>query len=491
MPLPSEGSIWPPASPARLELSRLADLYASRSLGYRGDPILDPDLASQGSGRTRDRRRVRASVAADVASVAASLLVGAGVDGRVSPSEQVSEEQATATNARLKEYFDGGLNARLLEAAELASVFGGAFIRVVADPTVRRMPYATVVDPTRVQPTFVDGVLVAATIWTELLSDAKSVWRFVEHRDNRSRTIESGLFVGTWENLGDQVSMDSLPETAGIEPVVEYPAELGSSVFYVPNMLPNRRIPQSPLGRSDLQGSESLCAAIDVVATSLVRDVRLGRARMIVPSDALQHIADGSGAEFDQAQDLFTTLDVAPASEAGKVTSFQGQIRATDHQTVIKTLMSRLVGNAGYSDSTFDLVDNLGSASSGTALKIREARTLATVTAKRRYFTPVLQDVLLALLQLDRAVFGSPVAQVAPVIKWPPVRDDDPLERAQVIDTLMRANALSVEAAVRQAHPDLDEAAVQKMVQEIVAEKGIAPIDAGPSPDVFVPAPGF
>ena len=472
MSLPTPGATWPPPSVTRDEIKAWADRYAGRTLGKSDvlNPEPDPDLGSAGSERDPERRRVRGGLAADIAATSASLLMGKNINLRVE-----GDEAAQAADDRLNLLMESAATAaRLLEAAEIAAAMGGVYLRVVADPAVAPTPYITVIDPTRVDPIFVDGRLVAATMWTDLRIDGVTVWRWVEHRDNRTRTIESGLYRGTQVNLGAKMPLNSIPETQGLTEESTYPAGVERMVWYVPNVLPNRRHPASPQGRADIQGAESLCASVDVILTSLIRDVRLGRTTATVPADALTPLGPlGAGSRWNFEREIFTTLDVDPSSEAGRITLLQGAIRTQEHIDAALHMVERAVTMAGYSPQTFGLnID--GNAPSGTALKVREARTIATVEAKRRYWTPVIADLAYTMLALDAAIYGTPVTPAVPTVEWPAVRDDDPLERAQTIETLMRARAISVESAVRQAQPGLDEDSVTAETERILTEQGLS-----------------
>lgn len=471
MPLPKNGMQWAPPSVTRDELERWADLYAGRSIGKKDIITPDPDLANANSEADKERRRVRAGLAADIANTSASLVMK-GLSLRIT-EEPLSPDEAAQADDRLAEIIESSkLDLRLLEGAEISAALGGVYLRAVADPSLTSEPYITVIDPTRVEPVFVDGHLVAATFWTEIRIDGTTIYRWVEYRDNRTRTIETGLYRGTTFNIGTRVPLDSIPETTGLPDQSTYPQGVERMVWYVPNAFPNRRHIASPQGRSDIQGAESLCAAVDVVLTSLVRDIRLGRARIIVPTSALTPgAAAGNGSTWNAEKEVFTQLDVDPQEQ--KIEMLQGEIRTTEHLEAAIAMVERAVTIAGYSPQTFGL-NISGSAESGTALKVREARTIATTEAKRKYWTPVIADIAYHLLVLDSVVFGNSVVPGKPRVEWAPVRDDDPLEHAQTIDTLMRAKAISVETAVRRANPELPEVEVESETARILQEAGLS-----------------
>lgn len=461
MPLPLNDALWPPPSPAREEQALWAALYAGRTVGKPDVLTPDPDLASGPSDLVKERRRVRAGLAADIATTSAALVMGKYVP--VTTADDAAQETLERINT------EGGLSGALRQAEEFASALGGVVLRAVYDPAVSPVPYLTAIDPTRADLTFIDGRLVAATVWTDLRVDAGTVYRWVETRDNRARTIENALYRGTKTNLGSKVALGSLPETAGLPDQQRYPDGVERMVWYHANALPNRRWPSSPQGRADIQGGESLVAAADVVLTSLLADVRLGRPRIIAPMEALTR-PDGmsGGAYFQQDREVFTTLDVDPRSETGRITMLQGVIRASEHAEALNSIIARVVSIAGYSPSTFG-VGNDGAGESGEALRIRERNTIATVEAKRQAWTPVIIDAARTLLTLS----GFPGVDDL-TVPWSPVVSDTDADRAGVVETLTRAKAISTEHAVKLAQPTLSPDEVDAEVARIMEESGAA-----------------
>jgi hypothetical protein len=482
MALPVEGTPYPDQTVSRKEIERWADLYAGRTIGKQDVLDPDPDLADSGSEGNTERRRVRGGLAADIGQTAANLVIGKQVGYEFSPEHtELAETVADETDAEWERVATKNGFARLLtEIFEISSVFGGAYVRAVANPDNLDVPYGTVIDPTRVQPVFVDGFLKAATLYTEMKIEGMHVWRYVEDRNNRTKTIDAALYRGTVANIGDKVSMDALEETQGLPEHEVYPDGVEEMVFYFPNLYPNRRRPGSFHGRSDLQNIESLCQAVDIALTALMQDIRLGRTIMTIPDTMLMYGSEeGSGASFNRNRELYTTLDIPPDNPNAKIELFQGTIRTTEFIDAILQYIERAVTLAGFSPQTFGLhID--GSAPSGVALKIRESKTISTTENKRLNAEAPLVALVETFLKLNVAIFGWTGAPARPRITWAPVRDDDPLAVAQTVETLMRAKAISIEQAVRMARPDLSENDVNAEVDKIMIEAGLK-VDASMS----------
>src|SRR5690606_24064631 len=217
-------------------------------------------------------------------------------------------------------------------------------------------------------------------------------------------------------------------------------------------------------------GAEAMMDALDEVWTSWLRDIRLGRARLIVPEEYLERRGDGKFV-FDVDQEVFTPLDMAPTDGQG-ITAAQFAIRTEEHAKTALDLLERIVSAAGYSPQSFGL-QIFGRAESGTALRIRERKSLTTKQKKERYWKSNLADVLEQMLIIDREVFGRPTPIYRPRVDFDDSIADDPKEIAESVDLLARAKAASIETRVRMLHPDWTDAEVKAEVETILAEEGM------------------
>ena len=331
--------------------------------------------------------------------------------------------------------------------------------------------------PDHALPEFRYGRITAVTFWREVEGDGHDgvVLRHLERHE--PGVMLHGLYRGAKGLLGHAVGLGASPDTVGLEPVVTLPEALSHrlATCYVPNVLPDRRRPTSPQGRADIEGCESFLDALDETYTSWLRDVRIGQSRIVVPSKALEPTVFGGGRGAGRALDLdrevFTELEIDPKEM--QITPVQFAIRTAEHAETALHLLERVVSEAGYSPQTFGLrID--GRAESGTALRLREARTFKTMARKQRYWAPALADACELLLALDAAVFGRPVKAERPRITWPE-ETATPHEVAQTLAQLRAAEAASTEVMVRMLHADWDDDAVAAEVARIQAERG-APV---------------
>lgn len=524
MPLPesNETQKWPPES-AKAAL----DMYAEWSSWYSSDPS---QLSGFYSGSTvqkprgpwykfwaRDRvvsevlrvhldRHRRASVhlplAADIAAVSAALLFGEAPtvtipEAHMDPADQAENEstfgeeqdtnraRAQQAENRLKDILvQGDAQSRQTEGAETCSALGGVFIKPDWDPALAPVPLLSIVQPDQALAEFRYNILTAVTLWRiverrEDVEQSTTVWRHLERheviRDDESElngrgVILHGLYRGTNEKLGQRMQLSEHPETATLQDMVLLPFD-GLGIRYFPNGRPNRRLRGSALGQSDYAGAEDMLNALDETMTSWVRDIRLGKARILVADSYLEN-RDGKF-QFDLDQEIYTPLNIDPLHLNGNgIQESQFAIRYEEHEQSMLTMIEQIVSHAGYSPQSFGLrID--GRVESGTALRARERKTLMTQQRKRRHWESGLADLYFMLLALDADVFGSGVTPMRPQVTLADSLTPDEGEIAATVDILNRAGAVSDFIKVKMVHPDWEKAEIDEEVARIREDKQI------------------
>ncbi|WP_439675992.1 phage capsid protein [Embleya sp. MST-111070] len=477
--LPDNGAAWPPPQWAPLysemriddawysgDRKRLAKLYRDQPKRDDGRRRLWGRHRQHDHGRHDNRLHI--PLPADIATTSADLLFSEP------PTFTVPDDKAA--QARLDELVaDDGVANSLLEAAEVGAALGGVYLRGTWDRSLVARPLLTVVHCDVALPEFRFGVLVAASFWREL-STAGAVLRHVE-RHERGR-IEHALYQGTVDNIGRRVPLTEHPETARL---VESLGADGDSIAtgidrltvgYVPNIRPNRRHRGSPLGRSDYQSAHDMFDGLDEVWTSWMRDIRLARARLIVPADYLRDHGPGRGASFDEDREIWQTLNIPPTEQGSGITLSQFAIRVAEHQSTADALVRQAVGSAGYSAQSFGLGDSV--AITATEVGARERRSMITRDKKSRYWAPVIADMLHVVLLLDRALGFSNVTPLRPRVRFGDSVSEDPQTTAQTLALLMQAQAASIDTRVRILHPDWPDERVRVEVDRILVETGQA-----------------
>lgn len=529
MPLPEGGKVpWPPA-----EWQPAYAKYQLHSAWYSGDPnvlaayyggVGTPNLGGKAEGffgtqlsysaesydsplwrrwlfwgrRNADppnRYRVHVPLASDIAQTSADLLFSEPAAFIIPQAREVNApDDAKAIQDRLLERADAdGWDKTLIEAAEIASALSGVYLRVTWDRTVADRPLMTSVHPDAAVPEFAYGILMAVTFWRTLRTDGDDVWRHLERHE--PGYILHGLYKGTRRHLGWPASLSLLPETSSllagadletqaVEPIAVIPTGIdGLTACYVPNMQPNRSDRRSPLGRSDLDGVEGLMDALDEAMTSWMRDLRLARARILVPQELLEVKGRGQGAVFDADREVFTALNQMAGEGADGIQFVQPDIRTDQHMALTSNLIERIVQIAGYSPASFGLRGD-GNVVTATEIAARERRSLTTRGKKALYWARPLTDLIERYLEIDHQMFGGP-GVLRPQVQFADSVQGDPKELAQSLQLLVSAAAVSYDTRVRMLHPDWTDEQVVAEVAQLQQESGTAlpdPLQIGALP---------
>ncbi|NQE89333.1 phage portal protein [Nocardia terpenica] len=426
--------------------------------------------------------RLHAPLASDIARGSADMVFAQ--PPRFVIGDGDSRGDRTTAQARL-ELLLGGADtaATLLEAAELASVLGGAYLRAWWDRSIGdhvmlgHMPADTAV------PSWRYGRLTAVTFWQVVAEDTRSgvVWRHLEH--HAPGRIEHGLYFGSRDRLGRRRPLAEHPATEWAAPLVDSTSAIPTGVTeltarYVPNMKPNRawrHIPGlAPLGRSDLDGQERFLDALDETYSAWMRDVELAKARLFVDKQVTHTREPGAGATFDPDQAIFTPL---PGSTLGSLKDGQPPIipqqfaiRWQEHRETALELTGVILRGAGQSASTFG-DDRIAGALTATEVNARDRLSERTREKKINYWKAELSPFARVITELDRVHFGSAIELKAhPEVRWP-VRAQQPLlETANRLAILKQADLISTEQAVRERNPNWSGDDVNDEVARIHAE---------------------
>jgi hypothetical protein len=454
-------------------------------------------------------RELHVPLAADIARTSATLVAGD------TPAMKWEGDPAAqdAWNTLADEV---GWANLLLEAFEVASATGGAYLRPAWDETVADHPLGQVVAADEALAEFRFGRLRQVTFVTELPApdgwnqlERGEVWRHLEHHEPGQ--IRHELWLGNLSNVGSPRPLADHPAVSGLPGVIDTTSIRRGRVLceYIPNDLPNP-LTSLPVGRSDLQGVETLLDALDEVFDSWMRDIQLAKARILASREAMDPVAQSStgggvrgflrgratatpARAFDTDADVFQWMDIPGEDTNGKPMPFtlvQFEIRFEAHERSALALFEQIVSRAGFAPQTFGL--NVDGQLSGTAMKRRDIRSHQSKDRKRRYGKGPVERFAETLMLIGKAKFGTAGPSKPPALEWKETSQADPLENAQVIELLRRAQAASDEVVVRMAHGDWDDDQVDEELGRLAKarEAMTAPMLDGtePPPNAVPPA---
>jgi hypothetical protein len=348
-------------------------------------------------------------------------------------------------------------------------------------------PWLSVVQPDCAIPRFRYGRLREVTFWTVIEDDGEQ--RVVRHLESHEPgVIRHQVYVGTPTTLGQLAPLGDFEATEPLARLVEDGDAIPTGIDlltagYIPNIKPNRIWRNHPpgvnLGRSDYQGVEPLMDALDETWSSWMRDIRIGKARILADRAMLESHGRGQGASFDMDREVFTPVDINPTSGQSMINEVQFAIRVQEHEQTARALTEAIVRSSGYSAQSFGLVADV--ALTATEVTARKEQSFQTKAHKITYVRPTLGHLYHAMLALDAEIWGrSGIRPQAPDIEWPPGITPDPADTAQTVSLLVSARAVSLRTRVEMVHPDWDEPRVLEEVKRIQAETP-SPLDQHPA----------
>ncbi|MFT8358547.1 hypothetical protein [Bifidobacterium aquikefiri] len=499
MVMPANGQYWPPLNQNNIQTD-----YRQHDAWYTGDEDQLSTIYSstQNAGQlglfgqvkrffwgtptpaNSLQRPVKAHIPlpAEIARMSAAQLFAE------MPTGSFANDTSQLTDT-LTALLDDDAHSELLQAAEFAAAFGGAYLKVTWDTSADTKPFITAVAPDNALPTFgLNGHLQSVIFWNPLprIEGVKREYTLVE--EYTPGHIEYGLYESAnTSSIGTRVPLDVHPVTSSLEVDANSQIATGSSlltVVYIPNLKPNRRLRKDPsarfLGRSDFEGAEPIFDMIDEAYTSWMRDIRLGKARVFASRSLLQQHGPGHGASFNTDQEIFTPLESAPGSilnQNSQLETFQPNIRWEEHQQTCKDLIERAYVACGYSSSTFGQAGDV--AMTATEVQAREKLTMLTRGSKILYWRPQLARLYAALMDVNDFVFNGPArGDEMPDIEFPPAATDSPNTVAQTLNYLNDAESTSVATRVRMLHPDWDVHEVNEEVAQIKSDLSMLPISS-------------
>lgn len=445
------------------------------------------------------KAKIHLELAGDIAATSADMLFAEEptfsiktereTDGDV-VSDELLEKEVKPRQARLDELVKlNGLHGKLNESAESCAALGDVYIKLNWWPDEIQFPVITIAQGDSAWAEYVFGVLKCIHFFSLVKYDSKTDKYIRAYERYEKGKITMALFEGQGDNLGRAMSENALKEF-GFKSEIKTPVNEMLAV-HVPNMRPNRMYRDSQKGRSDFDNLRDQLDALDETYSSWMRDVRLAKARLIVPAEYLRRkptdLFSGDKQftyEFDEDVETLVALDIDPQyAGTNPIKDSQFAIRADEHAKTCADLIRNIVSEAGYSPQSFGM-DIEGNAQSGTALHIREKKSYNTRNKKQTYWRSPLEQIMTSMIHLDAVLFPTLGSNVDDVVSigFSDTMASDLSTVSSALEMINRAVAASTEVKVRMLHPDWADADIKKEVQKINEENGI--VASMPAPDM-------
>lgn len=461
--------------------------------------------------QAQQQAQIKAAAAADVAARAQGgegTAVPVDPTGSIFPSDQPDDTLETGDNPTESDQTDAvnknptgdqellnniidanDLPSELRAAEMICSSEGEVWWRIYVDMGQSDYPIIEWNSRSDVRPLFRGRKLVAAAyvdeVHREEISDEWRIYRYVQIQ--ATGIVRNLLYMGTPEQLGRPVALDTRPETSSLEE--EWLHQLGILCGRIPNKLGRDR----RLGVSDYRNVSSLLFSLNEATTIGHENMRLtAKKRVAVPREAISN--DGT---FDVGEDVLivdTPLDDQMDSNAANSKfavleySYDSQALIEQKLDTVATILNRcgIVAEMGAGGNTRGSGGSGGGAAalSGTALRMRLIPTTLAANGKGRFWDDQLPKITMRAQQVDAldtdaGGFGRPwkMAEEPPTIER-----SEPLPTDETEETTRHVQAVGGEiesrrTAIADLHPDWTDAMVQEELAQIQYElKQFGPI---------------
>lgn len=435
------------------------------------------------------RKRLHIPAASDIATLSSDLLLAEPPTIALPDDAAPVEGGANGTaRGKAQDRLDDIMGsdharAQLAEGGEYAAAFGATALTLAWDKATMDRVWVQSHAADVTVPEFRHGQLVALNLWSEYRDGSATYYRHVERHE--AGAIFHTLYQGTNDSLGRVVPLQDRPETAGYAELVNADGLIPTGIPYLtaawwvnmPARAWRKRGQLAEAGRSDYTGGTlGLFDALDEAWSSWMRDLDLGKARLVVPQAYLDSNGRGRGAVFDTDREVFQGLDIpGQAGAQADITQVQFAIRVAEHEQTTQALLRRILASAGYGELDKESAQ-AQQARTATEVVVASQSRERTRDKKALYARQAFAQISRAALLLDSVQFpGKGGGDFGvPTVTFPAASQQDPEKTARTVAQLRAAQAMSIQVAVQSAHPDWDDQQVSEEVAAIQAERGIA-----------------
>ncbi|AUS07416.1 hypothetical protein C1X05_00115 [Laceyella sacchari] len=466
-----------------LDWQRIYDKMMEHAAWYSGDPLFLREFYAGHPGwywarANKDHKKaIHVPVPAALAQLSGDLIMGEPPTWCIKEAKQ--EESNPLLQVEQEKLLDMieqcDVNARLLEAFEMAAALGGVFLKPIWDKELSEYPILTVTPPENAVPVFRNGLLMSVIFYKRVreITPGQYLW-LIEKYDHQGNILSSA-HIGTSTQLGQEVPLTQYEETAYIQPQV-HTGWKGVACRYLPNRLPNRQFRGLGLGMSDFAGLETLFDALDEVYGSWLRDIRLAKSRIHVPETMMDFDEMGNSA-FDVDGEVYVKLQGVTAFDVNSLTATQFNIRCQEHEQTAINLIRQIITIAGYSPSSFGLMGDQA-AVTATEISARERKSLMLAAKKKRLAKKAIVDMIHIMRTIANTHLGAAYDLTTTVdLEFSDSIETDMSQLSAVVNQLQQAKALSIETAVRWLNPTWSESQIKEEVERIKQENGMALTD--------------
>lgn len=389
-----------------------------------------------------------------------------------------NKERDKKLNANIEEILkDNNKMSLFNQACEMASYSGRVGFKIVLDKDLSEYPIFEPYPKEQIEVMKSHG-RITDIIFKDFyeISETKS---YVLYSIYGKGYIKYKLYIENFTSVGDQgsnrqeVSLDRLEQTKGLHDQYFYYSD-GSKLDFILAVL----IDNKENGLSDYSGCIDDFISLDETYTNRQTYIRRSGIKLYLPE--FQGLKDvKTGQLFTKNRDYDTSVTYVPSSNPNwqnteikrDVIEIKNNIEGYD--TAMNSIILRALMTTGLSPATMGY-DNAGANASGEALNIRERVSLRTRDEKLTRWSEGISKLVLAALHLQTAKGNGDNIYLERIdtniiVDFPSYEADLAQEQAEleILIAKLTAGLITLEDAVREMYPELEEDELQIKVAEL------------------------
>ena len=366
---------------------------------------------------------------------------------------------------------------KLRKAQTEACALGNVYLKINIDKD-KDYPVIEVVRAVDAAPYYVDwGKITEATFYTLKSKRDKVYWWLAQtYTEVQGRKVlESRLYKGDSINLGKEMPLDAIEETAEISPVTELGTK-ASWFVHVKSPMPNNKDPHSPLGMSIAANALEQIDHLNLTMQSYFKDDKIKQPKAVVSEDLVATRKRGGQIEYtvDADDDYFVLLkSQGDGSQLYKVLDMKS--KQGDFEQSIQGKLERFYESCGLCRSP---VQKNSGAKTATEWELADKDSTDTGADFKNAWLNALDELFRAILEIDNVHYQDAgvtnktkhninqdiTTEFMDSVKY----DQD--KKAETSKGMYKDGMISLFTALHETFPDWDDNRVQEEIDRKNAE---------------------
>lgn len=230
---------------------------------------------------------------------------------------------------------------------------------------------------------------------------------------------------------------------------------------------------KSPLGVPLFAHAMGTMRALDDVYDSFMREFRLGKRRIIVPTSAIQMTPDQNGTMrryFDADDEVYEAMDIGNMDDS-KIHDNTVQLRVQEHIDGINAHLNTLSMACGFSAGTFSFDGKTGGVKTATEVVSENSKTFRTKQSHEGIVEMRLKELVEVIVQLAELykIFNAPAGEYDISVEFDDSIAEDKTAEVTRETELVNSKLQSKKRALMKIH-GITELEAEELMKEIEEE---------------------